>query len=86
MLATKSYKEQVAWRDASTGRVLAESDFFEPMGLDNLITPGFGGRTYDLTDRGFIGCRHVNKVNAGAACHLEGEAERQSLSRSKIAF
>jgi hypothetical protein len=37
------------------------------MGLNNLITPGFGGRAYCLTDGGFIGCRHVNKVNAGAA-------------------
>lgn len=54
MLATKSYKEQVTWREASTGRVLAESDFFEPMGLNNLITPGFGGRAYYLTDKGFI--------------------------------
>ena len=23
------YKEQLAWRDAATGRILAESDFFE---------------------------------------------------------
>jgi len=54
MLATKNYKEQVTWRDASTGRVLAESDFFEPMGLNNLITPGFGRRAYYLADKGFI--------------------------------
>ncbi|MGB7563416.1 MAG: hypothetical protein WBM08_01555, partial [Prochlorococcaceae cyanobacterium] len=54
MLATQSYKEQVTWRDAATGRILAASDFFEPMGLNNLITPGFGGRAYYLTDRGFI--------------------------------
>jgi hypothetical protein len=54
MLATKAYKEQVTWRDAATGRLLAESDFFEPMGLNNLITPGFGGRVYYLTDKGFI--------------------------------
>jgi hypothetical protein len=66
--------------------VPAESDSFEPLGLNNLITPGFGGRAYGLTDGGFIGCRHVDKANAGAACHLEGEAELQSLSRSKIAF
>lgn len=54
MLATQSYKEQVTWRDAATGRILAESDFFEPMGLNNLITPGFGGRAYYLTAKGFL--------------------------------
>jgi len=54
MLATSNYKEQVTWRDASTGKVLAESDFFEPMGLNNLITPGFGGRVYYLTGKGII--------------------------------
>jgi hypothetical protein len=54
MLATQNYQEQVTWREASTGRILAESDFFEPMGLNNLITPCFGGRAYYLTNKGFI--------------------------------
>ena len=54
MLATQNYKEQVTWRDAATGRILAESDFFEPMGLNNLITPGFGGRVYYMTAKGII--------------------------------
>lgn len=54
MLATHNYKEQVTWREASSGRILAESDFFEPMGLNNLLTPGFGGRVYYMTGKGII--------------------------------
>ena len=54
LLATHNYKEQVTWRDAATGRILAESDFFEPMGLNGLIVPGFGGRAYYPTDTGII--------------------------------
>ena len=54
MLAIRNYKEQVTWREASTGRILAESDFFEPMGLNNLLTPGFGGRVYYMTGKGII--------------------------------
>jgi len=64
MLATKNYKEQVTWRDASTGRILAESDFFEPMGLNNLITPGFGGRVYYMTAKGIIILQVVPKSAA----------------------
>ena len=52
LMGTRNYKEQVTWRDAATGRILAESDFFEPMGFNNLITPGFGGRFYYMTDKG----------------------------------
>jgi hypothetical protein len=43
---TANYKEQVAWYDALTGRTLAESDFFEPLTMNSLTTPGFGGRIY----------------------------------------
>jgi hypothetical protein len=51
---TGNYKEQVTWRDAATGRIIAESDFFEPMTFGSLITPGFGGRVYFSTGKGFI--------------------------------
>jgi len=53
-LMTGNYKEQVTWRDAATGRILAESDFFEPMTPGSLITPGFGGRVYLPTANGFV--------------------------------
>jgi hypothetical protein len=49
-----NYKEQVTWRDAATGWLIAESDFFEPLPQDSLVTPGFGGRVYFPTGKGFI--------------------------------
>jgi hypothetical protein len=51
---TGDYQEQVVWRDAATGRLLAESDYFEPMVPNGLLTPGYGGRLYFLTGKGFI--------------------------------
>ena len=53
-LFTGNYKEQVTWRDAATGRIIAQSDFFEPLTPGSLITPGFGGRIYFPTAKGFI--------------------------------
>jgi hypothetical protein len=53
-LFTGNYKEQVTWRDAATGRIIAASDFFEPLSIGALITPGFGGRVYFPTGKGFI--------------------------------
>jgi hypothetical protein len=53
-LGTGAYKEQVRWRDAATGRLIAESDLFEPMAVNSLVTPGFGGRVYFPTVKGFI--------------------------------
>ncbi len=46
-------KEQVTWRDAPTGRLIAESDYFEPLTIGSPITPGFGGRVYFPTGKGF---------------------------------
>jgi len=45
-LFTANYKEQLTWRDAVTGKILAESDFFEPLSINGLTPPGFGGRIY----------------------------------------
>jgi hypothetical protein len=44
----------VTWRDAATGRIIAASDFFEPLPPASLITPGCGGRVYFSTGKGFI--------------------------------
>jgi hypothetical protein len=51
-LKTSGYTEQVTWRDAATGKILAESDFFEPLSLNSLTPPGFGGRVYFPTAEG----------------------------------
>ena len=53
-LITGKYKEQVTWRDAATGRTLAESDFFEPLTINSLVVPGYGGRSYYPTNNGFL--------------------------------
>jgi hypothetical protein len=64
-LFTGNYKEQVTWRDAATGRIIAESDFFEPMTFGSLITPGYGGRVYFSTGKGFIVMQVRPKLPAG---------------------
>jgi hypothetical protein len=53
-LMTHLYREQVIWRDAATGRILAASDFFPPMIPNALLTPGFGGRVYYVMNGGFM--------------------------------
>jgi hypothetical protein len=53
-LFTGTYKEQVTWRNAATGVIIAESDFFEPLTPGSLITPGFGGRVYFPTGKSFV--------------------------------
>lgn len=45
-LFTENYKEQLTWRDAATGKIIAQSDFFEPLTINSLTPPGFGGRVY----------------------------------------
>jgi len=49
---TNNYTEQLTWRDAATGKILAESDFFEPLTINSLTPPGFGGRVYFPTAAG----------------------------------
>jgi hypothetical protein len=43
-LATGTYTQQVVWRDAATGDVLAKSDFLPPISFNALVTPTYGGR------------------------------------------
>lgn len=49
-----TWKEQIIWRDAAAGRILAESSYFSPMSQGILITPGYGGLMYDLLNDGHI--------------------------------
>jgi hypothetical protein len=44
LLWTNSPSSFVVKADAATGRLIAESDFFEPITIGSLVTPGFGGR------------------------------------------
>jgi len=49
-----TYTEQIVWRDASTGEILAESDFFPAMSPGILVTPGYGGMIYEMLYNGHI--------------------------------
>lgn len=49
-----TYTEQIVWRDAATGNMLAESDFFPAMSPGILVTPGYGGLIYDMLVNGRI--------------------------------
>jgi outer membrane protein assembly factor BamB len=53
-LSNGTYTEQATFRDAATGRILATSDFYQPMTSNTLITPTYGGGFYFPTDSGYI--------------------------------
>jgi hypothetical protein len=42
-----NYKEQIVWRDAETGKLLAASDYFGPMISGFQMWPGYGGLIYE---------------------------------------
>jgi hypothetical protein len=49
-----NYKEQIQWRDAETGRLLAASDFFPSAASYADVPVGYGGLIYDITNIGHI--------------------------------
>jgi hypothetical protein len=49
-----TYTEQIVWRDAATGKILAQSDYFPAMSPGILVTPGYGGLIYELLYNGHI--------------------------------
>jgi hypothetical protein len=49
-----SYTEQVMWREAETGKLLAASDFFSPMSTGSQVVPGYGGLNYHVLQDGHI--------------------------------
>jgi len=49
-----NYKEQVQWRDAATGKLLAASDFYGPMVPGMEVWPGYGGLIYELRTDGHL--------------------------------
>jgi hypothetical protein len=67
-LFTANYKEQLTWRDAATGKIIAESDFFEPLTINSLTPPGFGGRVYfpSAVGKGFYVLQVMPKLAAPA--------------------
>jgi hypothetical protein len=51
---TANYKEQMQWRDANTGKLLAASDFFPPATFEGPVPVGYGGMVYDVLNIGNI--------------------------------
>jgi hypothetical protein len=49
-----NYKEQMQWRDANTGKLLAASDYFSPMIPLFQMWPGYGGLIYEGLNNGHI--------------------------------
>jgi hypothetical protein len=49
-----NYNEQIQWRDAATGKLLAASDFFPSSASYADVPVGYGGLIYDLTNVGHI--------------------------------
>ncbi len=64
---TQNYTEQLTWRDAATGKILAQSDFFGPLTGNSLTPPGFGGRVYFPTavGKGFYVLQVMPKPASG---------------------
>lgn len=49
-----NYVEQIQWRDAATGKLLAASDYFSPMSPGFEVWPGYGGLIYEGLNDGHI--------------------------------
>ena len=49
-----NYIEQIQWRDAATGKILAASDFFSPMSAGFEVWPGYGGLIYEGLNDGHL--------------------------------
>jgi hypothetical protein len=49
-----NYVEQILWRDANTGKLLAASDFFPPSNPAGNVPVGYGGLLYNMLNNGHI--------------------------------
>jgi hypothetical protein len=49
-----NYKEQLLWRDASTGKLLASGEFYGPQVVGMQVWPGYGGLIYEILTDGTI--------------------------------
>jgi hypothetical protein len=49
-----NYIEQILWRDANTGKMLAASDFFAPSNPAGNVPVGYGGLVYNMLNNGHI--------------------------------
>jgi hypothetical protein len=69
-----TYTEQIIWRDAANGNVLAASDFFPAMSPGILVTPGYGGIIYEMLYDGRIMALQVAPaLTAGSDDNTSGD-------------
>lgn len=47
-----NYMDQIQWRDARTGKLLAASDFYAPATSAGTVPPGYGGLIYNILHDG----------------------------------
>ena len=79
------YTEQVEWRDAATGKLLAASDYFSGMSTGALPEPGYGGLLYYMTLNGHIMALQVlpkptNPTNATSSSTITSAPSENSIS------
>jgi hypothetical protein len=75
-----SYTEQVMWRDAETGKLLAASDFFSPMSTGSQVVPGYGGLNYHVLQDGHIMALKVLPLATNATSTTSAAAGQNSTS------
>ena len=49
-----NFVEQIQWRDAETGKLLAASDFFPSSAAYATVPVGYGGLIYDILNMGNV--------------------------------
>lgn len=79
------YTEQVEWRDAATGKLLAASDYFSGMSTGALPEPGYGGLLYYMALNGHIMALQVlpkptNPTNATSSSTITSAPSENSIS------
>lgn len=62
-----NYTEQIQWRDANTGKLLAASDYFSPMIFEFEMWPGYGGLIYEGLNDGHIMALKVLPTSSSAS-------------------
>jgi hypothetical protein len=66
-----NYVEQIQWRDAATGKLLAASDFFPSAAAYATVPVGYGGLIYDITNIGnMIALQVLSATNATSTANM----------------
>jgi hypothetical protein len=70
-----NYVEQIQWRDADSGKLLAASDFFPSAAAYATVPVGYGGLIYDITNIGnIIALQVLPQTNATSSAAMTSTA------------